>query len=272
MLKQRVLTALVLGVLVIGSVLLLPSLWFSLIVLAALCYAGWEWSRLIALTSTAARTGFVATIIVLTLLSAPHVDSLAFIFTVFSITLLFWIFAVQRLLRFASNPGAQDSRIVGVVCGLFTLVPTWVALVALHRGGEAGPGYVLLLLALVWAADTGAYFAGKRWGRRKLAPTISPGKTVEGVYGGVAAALGIAIVGYFALDPQTRSLALFVAIALATVAFSVLGDLFESMVKRQRSLKDSGSLLPGHGGMLDRIDSLTAAAPFFALGMLGGGG
>jgi len=185
--------------------------------------------------------------------------------------LVFWAFAVQRLLRFASNPGLRDGPILSTLSGLLILFSTWVALVALHRSGAAGPGYVLLLLALVWAADTGAYFAGKRWGRRKLAPTISPGKTLEGVGGGFALAMVVVIAGWFALSSNGSSFAPFLAIGVATIAFSVLGDLYESMLKRQRSLKDSGTLLPGHGGMLDRIDSLTAASPAFTFGILGVG-
>jgi phosphatidate cytidylyltransferase len=187
------------------------------------------------------------------------------------VALAFWIYAVQRLLRFAGDAGLRDGRSASALSGLLVLVPTGVALVALHRSGEAGPGLVLLLLVLVWAADSGAYFAGKRWGRRKLAPTVSPGKTVEGVCGGLTLAMVAAISGWYVLQPGTLALGPAIAISLATVVFSIVGDLYESMLKRQHSVKDSGTLLPGHGGMLDRIDSLTAASPVFALGVLGAG-
>jgi phosphatidate cytidylyltransferase len=133
---------------------------------------------------------------------------------------------------------------------------------------EFGPGYVLFLFLLIWVADIGAYFAGRRWGRRKLALAISPGKTWEGAVGAGAAALAFALAGAAALGLGSRWPG-FVAICMVTVGFSIAGDLFESMMKRQRGLKDSGSLLPGHGGVLDRVDSLTAAAPVFLLGLHG---
>jgi phosphatidate cytidylyltransferase len=146
------------------------------------------------------------------------------------------------------------------------LVALWVALMGLR--GDFGPGYVLFLLLLIWVADIGAYFAGRHWGQRKLAPVISPGKTWEGVWGATAAALAFALLGAAVLGIGTRW-PWFVAICMVTVGFSIIGDLFESMIKRQRGVKDSGSLLPGHGGVLDRIDSLTAAAPVFLLGLYG---
>lgn len=271
MFRQRVLTALVLGVLVIAGVLLLPTFWFSLVLLAALCVAAWEWSRLAGMTPMAARVGFVVGLALLTLVISRFMTNQFLVFAILFAALVFWVFAAQRLLRFASNPDLRDGQILGILSGLLVLTPTWVALVALHRSGEAGPGYVLLLLAIVWGADSGAYFSGKRWGRRKLAPTISPGKTVEGVGGGLALATVVLIVGWFALGSKGSSIAPFLAIGVATIAFSVLGDLYESMLKRQRSMKDSGTLLPGHGGMLDRIDSLTAASPAFTFGILGVG-
>jgi phosphatidate cytidylyltransferase len=150
--------------------------------------------------------------------------------------------------------------------GVVVLVAPWVALMGLRD--DFGPAYVLFLLLLIWVADTGAYFAGRRWGRRKLAPTISPGKTWEGVFGAGMATLAFALVGAAVLEEGARWPG-FVAVCMVTVGFSIVGDLFESMMKRQRGVKDSGSLLPGHGGVLDRFDSLTAAAPAFLLGLYG---
>jgi phosphatidate cytidylyltransferase len=132
---------------------------------------------------------------------------------------------------------------------------------------EFGAGYVLFLLIMIAAADTGAYFSGRLWGRHKLAPQISPGKTWEGVLGAIAATLVIALSGALWFQVEPLYWMMFVGICLLTVLFSIIGDLFESMIKRQKGVKDSGNLLPGHGGVLDRIDSLTAAAPLFLLGL-----
>ena len=133
---------------------------------------------------------------------------------------------------------------------------------------EFGAGYVLFLLFLIWIADSGAYFTGRRWGQRKLALSISPGKTWEGVWGASLAALVFAMLGAVVLEVRMPWPG-FVILSMVTVGFSIAGDLFESMLKRQRGLKDSGSLLPGHGGVLDRVDSLTAAVPVFLLGLYG---
>jgi phosphatidate cytidylyltransferase len=143
----------------------------------------------------------------------------------------------------------------------------WVALAGLRDAPAFGVPLVLFLMGLVWIADSGAFFAGRRWGRHKLAPRISPKKTREGAYGALAATLVFAAITGLLLDMDVASWALFILISMVTVLFSIVGDLFESMVKRQHDVKDSGVLLPGHGGVLDRIDSMQAAAPIFLLGM-----
>lgn len=145
-----------------------------------------------------------------------------------------------------------------VLAGVFVLVPAGYALAALE------PRYVLATLVLVWVADTTAYFVGRKWGRRKLAPAISPGKTWEGAWGGVAGAMAYAIIcGTFLLG--IAGWPAYVAAAALLAAISIVGDLFESAAKRQAGVKDSGALLPGHGGIMDRIDSATAALPIAAL-------
>lgn len=150
--------------------------------------------------------------------------------------------------------------------GPIVLTPLWTALVALHGNGEDGPSSVLFLMILIWVADSGAYFAGRQWGRNKLAPVISPGKTWEGVYGAVFGALicGLLLAWY---RSDIEGFHWLVPVCVITVLMSVVGDLFESVMKRKMDMKDSGTLLPGHGGVLDRIDSLTAAAPVFVLGL-----
>jgi phosphatidate cytidylyltransferase len=147
------------------------------------------------------------------------------------------------------------------------LVPAWWALVALHGVSPSGRYYLLFLLVLVWVADSAAYFSGRLWGTNKLAPRISPGKTWEGVWGALIAGLVLGVLGVILFGVQGSRWVAFVALCAATVAFSILGDLAESAFKRQSGLKDSGQLLPGHGGILDRVDSLTAAAPVFMLGL-----
>ena len=147
------------------------------------------------------------------------------------------------------------------------MLSTWLALVVLHSRPDQGPHWVLYLLVLVWVADSGAFFAGRQFGRTRLAPKVSPGKTWEGVLGGLTACALFAFGYAHYLELQGAVLTGFVLVSLVTVLFSVAGDLLESLLKRQRGVKDSGTLIPGHGGILDRIDSLFAAAPVFLLGL-----
>jgi phosphatidate cytidylyltransferase len=153
---------------------------------------------------------------------------------------------------------------LAAVAGLWALVPTWLALSRFYLQEGHGRELVVFVLLLAWAADIGAYFAGQRFGRLRLAPLVSPNKTWEGVLGGLLAGFGVALAGrvWFDLPPLA-----FLSLCIAAVLVSVVGDLLESMFKRQSGLKDSGSLLPGHGGMLDRIDSLTSSVPLVALGL-----
>jgi phosphatidate cytidylyltransferase len=149
------------------------------------------------------------------------------------------------------------------------LIPAWAGLVDLH---QASPWWLLYVFCLVWGADTGAYFAGRKFGKHKLAPSVSPAKTIEGLVGGLCVT-GALIIGLaFYLQLPAMRFAAFVSLSFLTVLASVLGDLLESMIKRQAGVKDSGNIFPGHGGALDRIDSLTAAAPLFALGWWLAGG
>jgi phosphatidate cytidylyltransferase len=155
-----------------------------------------------------------------------------------------------------------------MLAGVLVIVPAWAALAELHALGTNGPKLVLMLLVMVWLADSGAYFAGRQWGRTKLAPVISPGKTWEGVYGGLLASLLFAAIAGGLYSQSIKWTLTFMAVSLVTVLFSVAGDLLESLMKRQSGIKDSGSIIPGHGGIFDRIDSLVAAAPVFLIGFL----
>ncbi|MDX1592745.1 MAG: phosphatidate cytidylyltransferase [Gammaproteobacteria bacterium] len=272
MLRQRILTALVLVPLVVGGVLGLGTQPLALLLAAVILLAGWEWASLVDSARTSARVAYLVLLgLVLfgTALAWQAHGVPAAIRWTLAPALLGWVIAggwVVAYQRSAGHrpaaPGPWTLRIVG----LLVLVPPWLALVTVHGSGPEGPWLVLFLLVLIWTADSGAYFAGRRFGRHKLASRVSPGKSLEGVAGALllgslftlAAGVGLGIAG--------RTLGLFLLLGVATVLVSVLGDLFESLVKRYRDVKDSGGLLPGHGGVLDRIDSLTAAAPFFAVG------
>jgi phosphatidate cytidylyltransferase len=156
------------------------------------------------------------------------------------------------------------SPLAAGIAGFYVLVPAWLSLVSILQIPGQGPGLLLLGLAMIWSADIGAYFAGHRWGRLKLAPQVSPGKTLEGVVGGLLGTVLTAGVGGSLLG---LPLAAMLPLGLCVAAISVVGDLTESMFKRSVGIKDSGTLFPGHGGVLDRIDSIAAAMPLFALAL-----
>lgn len=189
--------------------------------------------------------------------------------TVLLVACGWWVFALAWVFNpgLGSGPGLLPSLGKGLA-GFLTLIPAWLSLWVTHGSFPKGPLLVLCLFAIVWAADSGAFFAGSRWGRRQLAGRVSPGKTWEGVIGGLAAAGIVGLLAGWLMGWSGLHLFQFVLICLVAVSFSVVGDLTESLLKRHRGLKDSGHLLPGHGGILDRIDSLTAAAPVFLLGIL----
>ncbi len=265
MLKQRILTALVLAVIVVWAVLELPAVGFGVALLVVILPGAWEWARLAGWNGARERLWYVAAVLALILLSWPLLGKSGFIGALLVAVVGAWCGALVWLRRYAGRPERSRPMTVAVA-GLVVLAAPWAALMALRA--DYGPRSVVFLLLLVWAADIGAYFAGRRWGRRKLAPVISPGKTWEGALGGGLATLVLALVGAAFLKVGASGFG-FVAVCLITMGFSIAGDLFESMMKRQSGLKDSGSLLPGHGGVLDRVDSLSAAAPVFLLGLYG---
>lgn len=256
MLRQRVLTALILAPFVLLVIFWLPHA-VTMGVLAALVLgAAWEWSAFPGFTRRSARIVYVAVVASCVtgawLLDTDHEPGVLMYGA-----LAWWLLA---LIWVAAVPG-HVNRTAAALAGLFVLVPAWLALVQLHA---LGPQLLLFLLLLVVAADIGAYFAGRRFGRNKLAPRVSPGKTWEGVLGGFAAAACMAAIGVWWLDVSALP---FLALSVMVVLASIVGDLTESLFKRHAGLKDSGNLLPGHGGLLDRVDSITAAAPVFLIGL-----
>jgi phosphatidate cytidylyltransferase len=255
MLKTRVITSVV-AVAVLGVVLfLLPPLITELIIGVVILAGAWEWSGFLSLRDSLHRSAYVG--IIAALLAASYVLLPEVSDLVLRTAFLWWLIAFIWTMFFPT----PIPLLVRWVSGMLVLVPMFTALIILFR---IGPEKLLFALLIVWAADAGAYFAGKTFGRVKLAPSISPGKTWEGVIGGFLVVAALAIVGVRWTDV---SLAVLLPFFLAVAALSIVGDLTVSMFKRTAGVKDSGTLFPGHGGVLDRIDSVAAAAPLFALGL-----
>jgi phosphatidate cytidylyltransferase len=269
MLRQRVITALAIVVPVVLLILLAPPWLFGLFILLIVGAGGREWAQLAGFGSTGSRVVFAAAIpallAVLMLLwwsagwSVWHLAILV-------VALLWWLFVLIGLTWYSPGLSRRPSgRLLLRVGGLLTLVPAGMALLWLH---DHAPVLVLYLIALVAAADTGAYFVGRRFGRTKLAPEISPGKTREGLFGALFGAILVALLTAWLFDLAQMDALVFGLLGVVVALVSVAGDLQESVLKREAGAKDSGTLLPGHGGILDRVDSLTAAAPVFLFGLL----
>lgn len=271
MLIQRILTALLLTPLAV-LIILLPERWtavFALIVGVVFLAAQWEWTRLAGLRAPLGRAlMLLATAVVLVALWLGR-DVAGLWPAVIAAGVAGWAASLLWLRRysFAAAP-SRENRAFKLVAGMLVLVPAWVALVRVHGSEPDGRWWTLLALVLVWAADTGAYFSGRAFGRRKLAPRISPGKTWAGVYGALCAGALVAAGFGWLLQARGASLAGLVLLGLCTVVASIVGDLLESLMKRHADIKDSGALFPGHGGLLDRLDSVFAALPVFVAGLL----
>ncbi len=266
MLKQRIITALILAPLALWGIWSLTSDTLAIILAVIFTLGGWEWSRLVGLENHAARISYSALFPVGFYFLYPLMQQGSWPQLVLVLALMWWTMALMSVLSYPrSGELWKSSAVARALAGLLVLLPSWAALVVLHS--QFHHGYFILLAFIIWGADTGAYFAGRAFGKRKLAPKVSPGKSWEGVIGGLLVALGVAAVATYWLPPVGGYLSFFILV-LSTVFISVLGDLLESLFKRVMNLKDSGGILPGHGGVLDRLDSLTAAAPFFTLGLI----
>jgi phosphatidate cytidylyltransferase len=264
MLKQRLVTAAVLIPLLLAAMFLLPPVWWQAILLVPLLIAAHEWAKLASFNH--AREAIFMIVLVASIGAlwwivyppgAPTRDSGALLRIALGLGVAFWLIVVPCWLWLRI---VMRNRLLLGIFGIIVLLPTWLAFSELQRT----PLLLLLLLAVVWIADTAAYFFGKQFGRRKLAPAISPGKTWEGVAGALATVAVYALALHFA-GLTGRDGEFLVAAFFSMAVFSIIGDLYESWLKRSAGVKDSGTILPGHGGMLDRIDGVMAALPLAAL-------
>ncbi|MCV2884994.1 phosphatidate cytidylyltransferase [Aestuariibacter sp. AA17] len=279
MLKQRVITALILAPLALFAILFLPLFGFEILIAAVVALGAWEWANMSGYTSKLAKsiyTGLIVGICAALTFTVPietiwHHGQLSGLYRlILGIAAAWWGLSLLMIIAYPKySVFWRNSRVIRAVFGILTLIPTWVAVVSLRTSlYDVDPYYgaslIFYVLGIVWAADIGAFFVGVKFGRHKLRPNVSPGKTLEGLLGGVGASS--AIIAFAALHYQVDPTRIWMHVLIGglTVGVSALGDLNESMFKRCAGLKDSGTLLPGHGGVLDRIDSLTAAFPVFA--------
>lgn len=273
MLKQRIITAVVIVAALLAAMAYLSAGQLSLLFAGIVLVAAWEWADLSDLRPQVARLAYVLVIgaliaSVYALLGDVASWSVAALQELFVAACVWWAVALLWVKGYPVSAGLWGSRPVRIVMGVAVLLPTWLALSYL-RNLPNGAWLLLMLVALVAIADIGAYFFGRRFGKAKLAPAVSPGKSWAGFWGGLACSVSfMAALWYFWPGGMPVSLPAMLVLAAITSLASVLGDLLESMVKRHRGIKDSSQLLPGHGGVMDRVDSLTAASPVFALGLM----
>ncbi|MFF7708051.1 phosphatidate cytidylyltransferase [Pseudomonas sp. NPDC007930] len=261
MLKQRILTALVLIPVALCGFFLLDGGAFALFIGAVVALGGWEWARLAGLQAQWQRVAYalVVALLLFVFYLAPGIAP-----WLLGLAVLWWALACWLVLTYPNSAPHWDNVASKAVIGLVILLPAWQGLVLLKQW-PLGNWLIVMVMLLVWSADVGAYFSGRAFGKRKLAPHVSPGKSWEGVYGGLALSLAVTLGVALSRDLSAGQVIGALLGAVLVVAASVVGDLTESMFKRRAGIKDSSQLLPGHGGVMDRIDSLTAAVPLFAV-------
>ncbi len=259
-LRKRIVTAAVLIALLLAVLFWLPAAATVALLTVVVLMGAWEWSAFLKWTDPLPRAGYVALIAVLLPAAWRVTRTPAGLEALLGAALLWWLVALAWIVAAPRRVRPWSAGLAG----LLSLVPAWLALARLRLQTADGAEWVLFALLLVWMADIGAYFCGRRFGRRRLAPAVSPGKTWEGALGGLAASGIVAVAGgaWFRLPLEQ-----FLVLCLAAVAFSIVGDLTESLLKRFAGMKDSGTLFPGHGGVMDRIDSVTGAVPVLLLGL-----
>lgn len=278
MLKQRILTALVLAPLALFAILFLPLLQFELFVAGVVALGGYEWANMSGIKPRPQKALYALVVLFICLGLIYTIPTELIWFQgalngvykyVLGVAGIWWIVSLLMILAYPRySVFWHKSNAIRSVFGLLTLIPTFVAVVSLRAhmydvDSFYGASLIFYVLGIVWAADIGAFFVGVKFGRHKLRPNVSPGKTLEGLLGGVGASTAIIAFAALHYHVDTSRIWMHIVIGGLTVAVSALGDLNESMFKRCEGIKDSGKLLPGHGGILDRIDSLTAAFPVF---------
>ncbi len=275
--KQRIITAIILVLIVIGSVFFLPLQFFMLIFAALFLLASKEWAGFVDKTVPSFILYLYGALLALTLVILPigTMWSLNSINPIISggliIAVIWWVMALIMVISYPKSALIwSKSKALKTLFGIVTLIPFFWGIVAIRTINMehkfyTGSELLMYVFVLVWASDTGGYFFGKKFGKYKLLATVSPGKTIEGFFGGLFLGMVIAVVGIFYFAVPVNKDIPFLIVSFITILVSVLGDLTESIFKREAGLKDSGHLFPGHGGILDRIDSLTAAVPIFAL-------
>lgn len=281
MLKQRITTALVLGVILLAALFSLPLDWFTWLSLLVFGYGALEWSKLAEISGKNAQRAYAAAAVIvgaatyefylegnLWSVTGGLTDNN---YNLMFLACIWWAISSFLVLVYPrGNRVWQHQKTVKAVFGYLTLIPAWIALVTLREwhyllDQNSGAWLALFVFGIVWAADIGAYFAGKRFGQHKLMPNVSPGKTIEGFLGGMIAVAVLAIVVQWQNGVDVINWLIPTACCVVIGVISAFGDLSESMLKRDAGIKDSGTIFPGHGGLLDRIDSLTAAMPVFLI-------
>lgn len=268
MLKQRLMTAAVLVPLVVLAILYLSTQTLNWLLALVVAAAAWEWLSIIKVNDVTRRMLWILGIFVLTSLNNT-VISTGF-FSV--VAVIVWVIAAVLILRFGHTglpkkvAALFKQQSFGIISATVLLSLFWVSSLTLHKL-PLGPQQLLYVLVSVWLADTGGYFAGKKYGKTPLAKAVSPNKTWEGVLGALGLTSIWAVIAFLLGMSGSLGLIAWLVLTLVTVAFSIIGDLFESLFKRSYQVKDSGNLLPGHGGVLDRIDSLISAVPIFVAGL-----
>lgn len=264
MLIPRLITAAVLIAFALFIIFYLPLFYFYIISAVIVAWLAWEWAGIIAIKSVRLKILLLIFYVVLYLASSMVPIGLLF----FSAS-AWWLVVLALIIIY---PKAKflwfDNKLIAMLMGPITIIPAGVALNLLHSSFQSGPVILLYALALVWIADSAAYFSGRAFGKHKLAESISPKKTLEGLAGGMLFSLVYAAICGYYFQFSVKGELVFVLLSLVAALFSVVGDLFISMLKRCAGLKDSGKLLPGHGGIFDRLDGICAAMPVFTLGLI----